>query len=127
MTLFEECREVLGDYFSIMEGQAKRNSLDIFNQYPQAKGNVDWSKINYSDYMGFDELLEKSVIESEDVFVLADDAGIPIFKTRLTLIAENVYDVTSLSPKLFIFNDEIIIHPLFPTDMVRLGRKGDDI
>ena len=28
-----------------------------------------------------------------------------------------------LSPKLFIFNDEVIIQPLFPTDMFRLGIK----
>lgn len=55
------------------------------------------------------------------MFVFADDSSIPIFITKLKLIAENIYDVTALSPKLFIFNNEVIIQPLFPTDGVRLA------
>jgi len=40
------------------------------------------------------------------------------------LIAENVYDVTALSPRLFIFNNEIILQSLFPTEMFRLGIRS---
>lgn len=29
--------------------------------------------------------------------------------------------LTALSPKLFIFNDNVILQPLFPTDKIRLG------
>jgi len=55
------------------------------------------------------------------VFVFADDSSILIFRTKLKLIAENIYDVTALSPKLFIFNNEVILQPLFPDDGVRFA------
>jgi hypothetical protein len=60
---------------------------------------------------------------NEDMLVFVDDISIPIFRTKFRLIAENIYDVTALSPRLFIFNNEVIIQPLFPTDNFRLGIK----
>lgn len=123
MTLFDECREALSADFNIVEGPAKQEALGILNKYPLAKGSVIWSEIRYSDYESFDELLSASSVKNDDMFVFADDASIPVFRSNLRLIAENIYDVTALSPKLFIFNDEVIIQPLFPTDMFRLGIK----
>ncbi|MGQ6199728.1 CDI toxin immunity protein, partial [Serratia sp. IR-2025] len=58
-----------------------------------------------------------------DVFVFVDDINIPIFRANLMLVAENIYDVTALSPKMFIFNNELILQPLFPTEIIRLGIK----
>jgi len=42
---------------------------------------------------------------------------------NINLIAENVYDVTALSPKLFIYNNEIIIKPLLPSERFRVGLR----
>lgn len=123
MTLFDECREALCADFYIVEGQDEQEVLGILNKYPFVKGNIFWSEIKYSDYDSIDELLNKNTIINDDVFVFVDDASIPVFRTKLSLIAENIYDVTALSPKLFIFNNEIIIQPLFPTDDFRLGIK----
>lgn len=123
MTLFDECREALSADFDMVEGQREKQVIDILNKYPMAKGNVIWSEIKYSDYENITDLLSAMSIKNDDVFVFTDDVSIPVFRSKLSLIAENIYDVTALSPKLFIFNDYMIIQPLFPTDMFRLGIK----
>lgn len=86
---------------------------------------VVWSEINFSDYESIDALLSANPTINNDVFVFVDDASIPIFRAGLILISENIYDVISLSPKLFIFNNEVILEPLFPTEMFRLGVKSN--
>lgn len=123
MTLFDECREALSADFNIVEGQALQEALGILKKYPFAKGGVNWLAIKYSDFMSINELLRTHSVKNDDMFVLADDANIPVFRSKISLISENIYDVTALSPKLFIFNDEVIIQPLFPSDMFRLGVK----
>lgn len=124
MTLFEECQEALSADFGIVEGQEKKEVFDIFNKYPFVSGGIYWPEIEYSDYENIDDLLNIDCMKNADVFVLVDDASIPIFRSNLSLIAENIYDVTALSPKLFIFNNEIILQPLFPTEMFRLGIRS---
>jgi len=121
MTLFDECQEALSADFNMVDGKAQREAIDILRKYPFVKGNIMWSAIKYSDYESFDALLSAHYIENDKVFVFADDVDIPVFRSNLRLIAKNIYDVIALSTKLFIFNDEIIIQPLFPTEMFRLG------
>lgn len=121
MSLFEECKNALSADFYIVEGVACNDVMNILNRYPLSNGYMDWSKIEYKDYESVNELLISNVIRNDDVFVFADDYSIPIFRTKLKLIAENIYDVTALSPKLFIFNNEVILQPLFPTDGIRLA------
>ncbi|WP_168386375.1 hypothetical protein [Erwinia amylovora] len=123
MTLFEECKEALSANFNIVEGKLKQDAIDILYSYPFEHGNIAWSKMEYSDYDGADELLNASLIRNVNVFVFADDDSIPIFRTNLNLVAENIYDVTALSPKIFIYNDKVILQPRFPTDIFRIGNK----
>ncbi|MDT0178002.1 hypothetical protein Q9R34_18405 [Enterobacter sp. BRE11] len=124
MTLFEECQEAVSADFGIVEDQQKKEVVDIFNKYPFESGAILWSRIEYYDYEDIDSLLNVNLMENVNVFVLADDENIPIFRANLSLIAENIYAVTALSPKLFIFNDEIILQPLFPTERFRLGIRS---
>lgn len=123
MTLFDECRDALSADFEMVEGLHESEVIDILYKYPFMGGSINWSEIKYLDYENIDALLSKNAIENDYVFVLADDENIPIFRTRLSLIAKNIYDVTALSPKMFIFNDKFILQPLFPTDTFRLGIK----
>ncbi|WP_312631774.1 CDI toxin immunity protein [Pantoea piersonii] len=123
MTLFEECKEVLLVDFDIVTGDAEKKALDVLYSYPVAAGGVLWKEIKYSDYDSLNDVLSANLLKKNDVFVLADDADIPLFRTNIQLIAENVYDVIALSPKLFIYNDEIIIQPLFPSEVFRVGLK----
>ena len=85
--------------------------------------NISWSEISFRDFETSDELLCQSWLKNENVYVIADDANIPIFRTNLRLVLENIYDVAALSPKIFIFNEGMILQPLFPSDALRLGAR----
>lgn len=84
--------------------------------------------VEYVDYKNIDELLRFNVFEDGGVFVLADDLDVPVFKTNINLIADNIYDVLALSPKLFIFNADVVMQSLFPGEAIRLSKtkKGAD-
>lgn len=123
MTLFDECKEALSADFDVLEGQREKEAIDILHQFPFANGNILWADLKYSDYEDINALISDNHNKNDDVFVFVDDISIPIFRTKLILIAENIYDVTALSPKLFIFNNELILQPLFPTEIIRLGIK----
>ncbi|MEJ5178138.1 CDI toxin immunity protein [Erwinia sp. MYb416] len=127
MTLFDECKEALAVDFNIVIGAEERKAIDMLYNYPLAAGGVLWDGMKYSDYDDLYNLLNANLVKKHDVFVLADDAEIPLFRTNIRLIAENVYDVTALSPKLFIYNDEIIIQPLFPSESFRVGLRSDNL
>ena len=121
MTLFDECKEALSADFNVLDEKDRVRVMGIFNKYSSANGNMLWSEIDFKDFETVNDILNESVLKNEDVYVIADNADIPIFKTNLRLVFENIYDVTALSPKLFIFNENVILQPLFPTDKIRLG------
>ena len=127
MTLFDECKEALLADFNIVSGNEEKKAIDLLYNYPIATGGVLWKEIKYTDYDDLYNVLSANTIKNHDVFVLADDADIPLFRTNIKLIAENVYDVTALSPTLFIYNDEIIIQPLFPSETFRVGLRSDHL
>ncbi|MGD8107004.1 hypothetical protein ACQE32_10165 [Pantoea sp. FN0302] len=125
MTLFDECKEALRTDFSVVEGEYEKIAINILKSYPFVNGAVRWDDIKYSDYENADRLLEMNFMPGESVFVLADDIGISIFKTNLKIVLENIYDVTALSPKIFVFSKVFILQPLFPSEAIRLGlRRG---
>lgn len=124
MTLFEECKEALNADFNVVEGQARKDAIEVLHGFPFARGNVKWTEMRSSVYENIGALLSANLI-GDDVFVFADDKSIPVFRTSLKLISENIYDVIALSPKLLIFNDNVILEPLFPTEMFRLGVKAN--
>lgn len=121
MNLFDECKEALSADFNVLSEKDKVSVMGIFNKYPSANGNILWSEIDFKDFETVNDLLNEATLKNEDVYVIADNADIPIFKTNLRLVFDNIYAVTALSPKLFIFNDNVILQPLFPTDKIRLG------
>ena len=125
MTLFDECKEALLVDFNIVSGDEEKKAIDLFYNYPVATGGVLWKEMKYTDYGDLYDVLNAKIVNNYNVFVLADDADIPLFRTNVKLIAEHVYDVTALSPKLFIFNDEIIIQPLFPSEKFRVGLRPE--
>lgn len=129
MTLFEECKEALGVDFKLIDGDDFIVAMSVLEKYPISKGGVVWADLSFKDFDGVENLLSEVSGVVGDVYVLADDADVPLFQTSLKLVAENIYDVTALSPKLLIFNDRMIIQPLFPTEAIRLGKgeKGADL
>ncbi|WPU21332.1 hypothetical protein RI049_14715 [Cedecea neteri] len=121
MRLFEECRAALKADFTIVEGEQLNQAMGVFHQYPWQNGDIAWSKMDFIDYEIRDTLLSDMALKDMPVFVITDDADIPVFKTQLSLIISNSYDVMALSPKLFIFNEQIMMKLLFPHDVVRVG------
>lgn len=121
MTLFQECQNMLKDDFHIINNTDF--VLDTLSKYLTQFNSIDWDKVRHKDYDDFNFLLEDISLSdySIEVFVVADDDDIPIFKSNLELIVSNIYDVIALSPKLFIFNENIILSPLFPTYTIRAG------
>lgn len=124
MTLFEECKEALSEDFVIVQNELIDDVVAMLKQFPISNGNLVWSEIEHKDYADINEILNSDIIKDLKVYVLADDIDIPIFQTNLKLLVENIYDVTALSSKLFIFNNTIILQPLFPTEIIRLGIKN---
>lgn len=123
MTLFDECKEALRTDFNVVEGEYEKIAINILKSYPFVNGVVRWNDIKCFDYENADRLLEMDFMPGESVFVLADDIGIPIFKTNLKLVLENIYAVTALSPKIFVFSEAFILQPLFPSETIRLGLR----
>ena len=124
MILFDECKEALSADFDVFEGQREKDALDVLYKFPFSNGNLLWVDLNYSEYEDVNAFISKNNNKNYDVFVFADEIDIPLFKTNLALIAENIYDVTALSPKMFFFNNELILQPLFPSEMIRVSFKS---
>ena len=121
MSLFQECQEVLSEDFEIIDNTDF--ILDILNNFPIQFNNIDWKKIHYKDYDDMGLLFkELNVDESIKVFIFADDNDVPIFQSNLKLVVNNIYDVMALASKVLIFNDNIILYPLFPTYTIKVGK-----
>ena len=120
MSLFLECCDALIEDVEIITNSDL--VLDILNKYPMKLNAIDWTKIVYKDYEDMSLLFEdfKTYIDDK-VFIMADDKCVPVLKSNLGLVIYNIYDIMALSPKLFIFNKNIVLYPLFPTYVVRVG------
>ena len=120
MSLFLECCDALSEDVEIMHNSDL--ALSIFNKYPMRLNNIDWKKIFYKDYEDVSLLLDDFKVYGDDkVFIMPDDKDIPVLKSNLRLVVYNIYEVIALSPKLFIFNKDIVLYPLFPTYIIRVG------
>ncbi|ENX44689.1 hypothetical protein F886_02468 [Acinetobacter sp. NIPH 542] len=122
MSLFEECKNALKNDFQIISDIDVDVVYKKLNMYPIKQNYILWKNIDFKDFDDMDELLESmQTIQDENVYVVADDQNIPVFTSKLTSIVENIYDVMALCPKVFIFNETILLEPLFPTYTVRVA------
>lgn len=119
MTLFQECKEALSEDFQIVN---EALAYDVLKAYLTDFGCINWDWIRYTDYDNYELLLQDLNINSScKVFVFTDDKEIPVFKSNLGLVMRNIYDVMALCPRVYIFNEDIILQPLFPTYTIRVG------
>ncbi|MGR2824814.1 hypothetical protein FY048_04640 [Acinetobacter sp. 1124_18A] len=123
MSLFEECKNALKNDFQIISDIDVEDVYTKLNMYPIKQNYILWKNIDFK-VVDMDELLESmQTIHNENVYVVADDQNIPVFTSKLKSIIENIYDVMALCPKVFIFNETILLEPLFPTYTVRVAFK----
>jgi len=124
MTLFEECKEALKEDFHIVEDEQK--AIEILQTFPITYDYIMWSELSYKDYDHMEDIVnDLSILFNKSLYVLADNADVPVFRSNLKVIMENIYDVSALSPKVFIFNQDVIIEPLFPSYNLRVGLKNE--
>lgn len=122
MTLFEECKEALKQDFNLVNNEKEVTKL--LQTFPLKGNYMVWGKIEYKDYDCMKELLNDfSDLAKIHFYILADNADIPIFKSNLKLIIDNIYDIMALSSKVYIFDENVVIEPLFPSYTLRVGRK----
>lgn len=122
MTLFEECREALKQDFTIVDDEQK--AIELLQTFPLKNNYMVWTNIDYKDYDCMEELLSDLLsLSASSFYVLADSENVPIFKSNLKLVIENIDDVSALSSKVFIFDENVVIEPLFPTYTLRVGQK----
>lgn len=124
MGLFEECREALGGDFELVEKENYKNIVSILYGYPFFSVGMNWSKVKFIDYENIYELMQSGLVVSGVFYVFSDDEGVPVFRTTLASIVRHIDDVTALSPRMFIFNESVMLQPLFPTEAIRLGFKS---
>lgn len=126
MSLFEECKNALKNDFQIISDIDVEDIYTKLNMYPIKQNCILWMNIDFKDFDDMGELLESmQTIQDENVYVVADDQDIPVFTSKLKSIIENIYDVMALCPKVFIFNETILLEPLFPTYTVRVAFKSN--
>ncbi|EPT8944932.1 hypothetical protein ACVS9S_004330, partial [Cronobacter dublinensis] len=114
MTLFEECAEVLKPNFIIVAGNDEEMAIKILYEHGVTNGYIDWGIKSHALYNDFQELLKSGVVKDDKVFVFADDVDVPMFETTLSLIAANADDVLALCPKIYIYNNDFLLQPMYP-------------
>lgn len=109
MTVFEECKIAFSKDFLLLNEKEKEDLSKKFYQYPFKFGNVDWenSKVKNIDFYWLVRETDNNRI-NPNVYEIADVEDIPIFKTNLLLLLENIDDVSALSTKVFIFNEQYL-------------------
>lgn len=122
MTLFEECKQALSSNIRILDVRESRNILILLGNLIKNDNLSNWNDIEYVDYDKLEDLSIELKGYDTNVYVVADDKDIPVFQTNLQLALENFYDISSLSTKVFIFNKEELLFPLFPTEGIRYAR-----
>ena len=116
MTLYEECIEALGDNLVIY---SEEDSINIFNKFENSfpmyyiadsiLSRIDWNKIylKYTIKHNLEELLtkiEKHYKENDfEVYILWNEANLPVLKTTLKKVLLNIDDVTAVGFDTWIF------------------------
>lgn len=119
MTLFEECKLALSNYFYILTDSESKDITLRLNKY--------WNSALMKHIPIILEVSNiESLISSDNVYVIVDDLHIPIFETNMKLLCENIYDVLCLaSSKIFFISEKQFIVSNFPHEYVSIYCLSD--
>lgn len=134
-TLLEECIEALGVNIDILEEPKGRIIIKSFeNTFPITFwGRVDWSNIqSYGEIYNDNEIklyLENCFgVYSETVYLIWDNARLPVIKTNLHQVLQVIDDVTAVSFDTWIYSpDTGYVIEYYHDGEIRIGNVKDII
>lgn len=134
-TLLEECIELLGAHIDILKDKQRGNILSSFeNTFPITFwGRVDWSNIqSYGEIYNDNEIklyLENCFgVYSETVYLIWDNARLPVIKTNLHQVLQVIDDVTAVSFDTWIYSpDTGYVIEYYHDGEIRIGNVKDII
>ncbi len=111
MTLFDECLEALGARTAVLSDQ---ETIEIFKTFsdilPVTKwGRIEWDKIDKKIQVdSANEILKCLYTQDKstdtEIFVLWDEASLPVIKSDLDRILKVIDDVTAVSSNTWLFS-----------------------
>ena len=113
MTFFDECLEVLGKQASIIENKENKSQKiikELEKKFPiSVSGRIAWDKINKKEEIisiksFVSKLKQIGKFSSNLVYIIWDNAEIPVVKSSLMPILENIDDITAVSFYVWIFD-----------------------
>lgn len=130
-TLLEECIEALGVNIDILENTQRKMIVNSFeNTFPITFwGRIDWSNIqNYGEIYNTDEI--KLYLHncfgsySKTVYIIWDEATLPIIKTDLHQVLKVIDDVTAVSFDTWIYSPSLgYVIEFYHEGDIRIGIK----
>lgn len=111
--LFKECIDALHDDVMILSDEESKKIFSIFeNEIPIISGGskIDWQKINNKIDIGspqqivilLEEIKRKKI--DTNVYILWNNAALPVIKSNLDLIQEHFDDVVCVGFETWFFN-----------------------
>ncbi|MDZ5610658.1 hypothetical protein U2I54_27595 [Bacillus pseudomycoides] len=132
-TLLEECIEALGEDIHILTGEQGEKVLNQFEStFPITLwGRIDWSNINkYGDIYDTSEIelyLHNCLDQySNKVYIIWDEATLPIIETHLHKVLQVIDDVTAVSFDTWIYSPDVgYVIEYYHEGDIRIGNVTD--
>lgn len=113
-TLLDECIEALGENIVVFEGEEREEILDSFeNSFPITSwARIDWAKFrDFQNIVYLDDieayLNKRYGLDSYIVYIIWDEASLPIIKTNLHQILQVIDDVTPVSFDTWLYSPDL--------------------
>jgi|LSQX01.1.fsa_nt_gb hypothetical protein len=113
MTLFEECLEALGKDTTILTDNGILNKFEscipMVYIADSIWSRIDWTKISnkvsiHGDIFDVLEILKNNLLDTNaNVFILWNEATLPIIETKLSKVLECIDDVTAVGFDTWIY------------------------
>ncbi|MEI3896218.1 MULTISPECIES: CDI toxin immunity protein [unclassified Bacillus (in: firmicutes)] len=132
-TLLDECIEALGENIVVFEGKEKEKILDSFeNSFPITSwARIDWDKFcDFQNIVYLDDIeayLNKQYsLDSYIIYIIWDEASLPIIKTNLHQILQVIDDVTAVSFDTWLYSPNLgYAIEFYHEGEVRIGNKKE--
>ncbi len=101
----KECLDALGKEAQAIEKNEEKRVIikQLIDKFPPTSwGRIDWNEVDKKQLLEAEnaivpELKKANKKLSDDIYILWNDGSLPIVKSNLKKILENLYDITTVS------------------------------